>query len=180
MITQQCSTSALLCALLLLTACVSKPVVETHQGTVPPLTAAPWRVSGKALVSSASGRDTVNLNWQRLSPKRDQLGISGPLGMGNIRLERDGTEIVWRDNGRTRPLHELGLTASSWSAIQTLPLHQTGDWLIGHLQPKAKGWLVDVIEWQLVNGWRVPRKLTMKHDKYMVTLLLLDWQLTAL
>lgn len=176
---QRLSVAALMCVYLVIAACATKPVVESHEGAVPPINTAPWRVEGKALVKSASGRDTFNMNWQRIGPDRDRLGISGPLGLGHIRLERDGTEVIWRDKGRTRPLHELGLTASSLSALEFLPLHRAGDWLIGHPQPQVNGWLVDVVEWQDVSGWRVPRKLTMKHKDYSITIILLNWQLAA-
>ncbi len=176
----QRSTITVLLCLLLVAGCATTPINEPHQGKVPSETASPWRVAGKALVSSASGGNTFNLTWQRLAPDRDNLGISGPLGFGHVRLERDGTEVVWRDDGRTRPLHELGLTESSLAAIEMLPLHRTGDWLIGHPQSQVSGWLVDVTDWQVVDGWRVPRKLTMKHHDYVVTIVLLDWQLEAL
>jgi len=165
--------------LMALSGCVTTHKAPPEQAVPPaaelvPVNAA-WRMQAKAAVTTANGVETVSVSWHRASSSRDTLVISGPLGLGARTLIREGSELWWLERGRRVPVGDLVLDRQHLALIASLPLPQLAPHLIGHglTHSRYEIWHFNVMSWQSLSGYKVPRKLHVKSPElslYMVIL----------
>ena len=62
--------------------------------------------------------------------------------------------------------------------MATLPLNLVGTWLMGYPNSLA-GWEVEITQWQVIEGWQVPRKIEAYRDDISVRLVVLSWEFEA-
>lgn len=163
-------------AALSLNACVGPVVVVDDDTQRAPRTLATWQAQGRAALVHEGQTDSVNLRWQRLSLDSDRIELSGPIGLGAIALQRNGSKVLWSEDDQLQPLDTLPLDTRARRAARELPITQLGDWLLGYTDATA-GWRIDVTQWQQREGWRLPRKLTATHPDFEIRLVLTEWQL---
>ncbi|MDA8773369.1 hypothetical protein N9M65_02190, partial [Luminiphilus sp.] len=60
------------------------------------------------------------------------------------------------------------------SVVVTLPLSVVSAWLMGYPDSPA-GWAVEITQWQIVEGWQVPRTIAAHRDDVSVRLVVLTW-----
>ena len=60
------------------------------------------------------------------------------------------------------------------SVVVTLPLGVVSAWLMGYPDSPA-GWAVEITQWQIVEGWQVPRTIAAHRDDVSVRLVVLTW-----
>lgn len=106
--------SAVLCAMLLLGACVTTPPTllqdapalwQTHQRQLTLIDA--WSLRGRLNVRQKNSNDTVSLNWDQRQ-RRFDIRFSGTLGLGAVAVHGDDAGVVVEKAGEA-PQHLANL-----------------------------------------------------------------------
>lgn len=155
----------------------------TGEGLIPggqqlPRDAAGWSVQGKAALTDAEGTQTVSVHWLHPEVDRDQVRLAGPLGAGAIELFREGERLYWLKDGIEQPLNSLPLGNDARRAALNLPMTTISEWLLGYPQD-VDSWSVSITEWQRIDAWTLPRKITASRPDMSVKLVLLTWDLVT-
>jgi hypothetical protein len=100
------------------------------------------------------------------------------LGAGAFEVFREGEQLFWIDEGVQQPLDLLPLNDEAQTIMATLPLKFVGTWLMGYPDSPA-GWEVEITQWQVIEGWQVPRKIEAYRDDISVRLVVLSWEFEA-
>lgn len=187
-------------AILLMTGCASSPSSgmpvadpeQTFDRNQDKLSNLPsWQFDGRFSIRSTRGVDNANLAWLQEST-RYLLKISGPLQQGAVFIRGDQGTISYKDS--------KGVTdhASSPEALLArhthydLPVSSMRYWVLGLPDPRypfelniasngdirtltQQGWNIRYQAFKTVERYRLPTKLTMKHDQAEVILSIHEW-----
>ena len=165
--------------ILALNGCVTTSLPDASTAPKLPQDSIGWNLQGKAAVTLSDNRGgTVNLEWSRPEATRDHIRLTGPLGAGAIEVFREGEQLFWIDEGAQQPLDLLPLNDEAQTIMATLPLNLVGTWLMGYPNSLA-GWEVEITQWQVIEGWQVPRKIEAYRDDISVRLVVLSWEFEA-
>ena len=160
---------------LALNGCVSPSIHDGQKAKILPRDSVGWSLQGKAAVTQADkSGSTVNLAWHHSETTRDHIRLSGPLGTGALELLREGEHLFWLDDGIKQPVDLLPMNDEARSVVVTLPLGVVSAWLIGYPDSPA-GWAVEITQWQIVEGWQVPRTIAAHRNDVSVRLVVLTW-----
>lgn len=91
----------------------SMPLVERTEKTK---TISSWTISGAMAAKNNNKAWSASLNWRQQGINKYQIRLFGPLGGGNVMIEKDGSLVTYKDGPKT---------ASSKNADQLLQ-QQTG------------------------------------------------------
>ncbi len=167
--------SALVAMALMLSGCASKPTHPDPIAQRPARDHIGWSLQGKAAVTQKNqNSSTVNLAWSHPGITHDRIRLSGPLGTSPLDLQREGDHLFWLNEGRREPLGSLRLNEDAQSIVALLPLDSVSAWLLGYPDSPA-GWAVEITQWQVIEGWQVPRKIEAYRDDLSVRLVVLSW-----
>ncbi|GAB1262541.1 lipoprotein insertase outer membrane protein LolB [Aurantivibrio plasticivorans] len=188
--------SSIVLALLLLSACVSKPLtpienLQRYQQQLADIEH--WRFSGKLIMRSAAESEKARVSWQNLSATDFKIRLSGTLGVGTtyiygdrdvVRLEQSGKEavtaatpeqLVYEQLGRDIPISHLRFWVRGLPAPDALS-HNISLADSGHLSGfEQSGWQLSFSDYRLVDGWRLPGKLEASRDDLSLTLSIASW-----
>ena len=160
---------------LMLSGCASKPTHPDPIAQRPARDHIGWSLQGKAAVTQKNqNSSTVNLAWSHPGITHDRIRLSGPLGTSPLDLQREGDHLFWLNEGRREPIASLPLNEDTQSIVAFLPLDSVSAWLLGYPESPA-GWAVEITQWQVIEGWQVPRKIEAYRDDLSVRLVVLSW-----
>jgi outer membrane biogenesis lipoprotein LolB len=148
---------------------------------MPPRSTEKWQAVGKIAVTREGQTETANLQWFRQSAATDRVILTGPIGTGATELRREGNRVYWLDDNEQKPLTALPLASDLTRALNTLPLADLGNWLLGYVPNTGMtalergSWRVEVQSWQLLSEQRLPRKLLLNYEELQIRVVLLDW-----
>lgn len=166
---------------LLVSACANAPQPVADQHQMPPRSTEKWQAVGKIAVTREGQTETANLQWFRQSAATDRVILTGPIGTGATELRREGNRVYWLDDNEQKPLTALPLASDLTRALNTLPLADLGNWLLGYVPNigmtalERGSWRVEVQSWQLLSEQRLPRKLLLNYEELQIRVVLLDW-----
>lgn len=151
--------------LVALSGCAAQPSVDDVEprqtkGRIPTIGMSPWIASGKLAVRSARDNQNINFRWQRFNLDHEEIILSGPIGLGAVRITREEDTLWWIDEDQRRSITELALSQEGHTVLATLPFAVLGDWLLGITENTAP-WRVEITRFQIQNGWHLPRTLSM-------------------
>ena len=161
--------------ILALNGCATPSVTDGLTAPRLPRDSVGWSLQGKAAVTqSDNGGSTVNLEWSRPNATRDHIRLSGPLGTGALEVFREDERLFWIDAGVQQPLDLLPLNGEAQAIMATLPLNLVSTWLMGYPDSPAD-WEVKITQWQILEGWQLPRKIEAYRGDISVRLVVLAW-----
>lgn len=180
--------------LALLGGCASTPAPDSvgwdqHRRAVSSLDQ--WAFSGRIAVSTADGGDTASLRWQQ---QRDDftMTVSGPMGLKQARLLREGGELSLVRNGERLPLSPEDDPLRAEFGWQ-LPLDYLPWWLRGLPAPgparqeladgrlatlEQAGWRIEYAEYQGAADLPLPRVIRFERAEVSGKILVKSWEIT--
>lgn len=138
-----------------------------------------WELRGRVALSTASRGWSASLRWRRAAA-RQRIALSGPLGVGAVRVEENAQGAMLTDSkGNTMgdsSAEYLLRRATGW----WLPVKGLDYWVRGTVAPglvtkieldghgrlrkiEQHGWSIRFISYQKVAGRELPRKLFLNH-----------------
>lgn len=180
--------------LALLSGCASTPAPDSidwtqHRAAVSSLDQ--WTFSGRIAVSTADGADTASLSWQQ---QRDDftMTLSGPMGLKQATLLREGGELSLIRRGERQPLSPEDDPLRAEFGWQ-LPLDYLPWWLRGLPAPgpareeladgrlarlEQAGWQIDYDSYQGVDDLPLPKVIRFERGVVSGKILLKNWDLS--
>jgi len=150
-----------------------------------------WEFRGRIAVKSGDEGFNGKFNWAQ-SGEAFLATVSGPLGIGTVKLEGDGRTVVLTDKDRvetvlTDPESELYLR-NGW----TIPVNSLRYWALGVPDPghpaetdvndsgqlvglEQSNWTVKVSRYQESAGQQMPRTLTVTNPDTRVRMVIDKW-----
>lgn len=153
-----------------------------------------WQIRGKFSLIQPEQALSASLNWQQMTRDRYEIALIGPLGQGSVLLSGYPDKVIFKDaHGDTEEAFNAELLLyhhTGWS----LPIESLYYWTRGlpdphyeykyvlnsegHLAHLAQhGWIVVYNSYQRVDGFDLPRKITLTYTDTRITLLLRTWQI---
>ena len=184
-------------ALLLLSGCATQKSIdlpdltewETRQAVLGELDQ--WHFSGRVGVKTADDGFNGKLRWNQ-DDDDFQATVSGPLGIGTVRIERKGGTVEITDkDGVTTALQDV--EAELWYRYGwTIPVESLRFWVLGIPDPRVpadidvgdddrlesltqRGWDVTVSGYREVGGQQMPKRVTAKSADTSVRLVVDRW-----
>lgn len=134
-----------------------------------------FTLTGRLSVHQEEKSYQAGIEWQH-GPQRDEILLSGPLGQGLARLERDagGARLTTSD-------HKV-VEAADGDALARqmlgfeLPLSALPDWVLGRPRD-LPGWRIEVLRYESAAADALPQLLELRHGELTVRLRVDEWQL---
>jgi outer membrane lipoprotein LolB len=127
----------------------------------PPSGAAPptaWEASGRIGIVAGEQAGSAQLRW-RQSGSASLISLRGPLGVGALEIESDGTGLVVTDAGGRRVDAEGAQALLEARLGVTLPIAELRWWMVGLAAPESPAVVQDAPQSPLrtieQGGWRV-------------------------
>ena len=144
----------------LLAGCASVPTTP-ESVPPPPSGAAPptaWEASGRIGIVAGEQAGSAQLRW-RQSGSASLVSLRGPLGVGALEIESDGTALVVTDAGGRRFDAEAAQALLEARLGVTLPIAELRWWMVGLAAPESPAVVEDAPQSPLRTieqaGWRV-------------------------
>ena len=150
-----------------------------------------WQFKGRIAVKAGDEGFNGKLNWAQRGASYD-AAVSGPLGMGTVRIEGDGRSAVLTDkDGEATELEDVELELR-WRYGWTIPVTSLRYWALGIPDPatpaetrvdsegrleflEQSGWTVEVSRYAEGGGQQMPRILTAKNPDSRVRMVIDRW-----
>lgn len=150
-----------------------------------------WNFKGRIAVKAGDEGFNGKLNWAQRGESYD-AAVSGPLGMGTVRIEGDGRSAVLTDkDGEATELEDVELELR-WRYGWTIPVASLRYWALGIPDPatpaetrvdsegrleflEQSGWTVEVSRYAEGGGQQMPRILTAKNPDSRVRMVIDRW-----
>jgi outer membrane lipoprotein LolB len=151
-----------------------------------------WRMDGRVGVRSADESWQAGLIWNH-DQDVDRLYISGPFGQGALNIKVSGSYIrVASADGTVEESEDPEQLLESIIGV-AVPVPALRYWLLGLSYPSAKsdseydrmgrlikliqlGWVTRYQDYQAVQQWLLPRKLSVVNESTRLKLVIDDWQ----
>ncbi|ODN44094.1 outer membrane lipoprotein LolB [Piscirickettsia litoralis] len=155
-----------------------------------------WQLQGIAAVRYHQQAEQANLNWTQQGPHSYQISLSGPLGIGEVRLiHRQGEYSFTDSHGKTTHASSAQLLMQNllgWS----LPVKGLYYWVRGLADPNASyqktldiygrlaslqqaGWQINYLRYQWRDGLPLPTLIRLKNQRLWLKIAISDWQAFA-
>lgn len=150
-----------------------------------------WEFKGRIGVSAGDEGFNANLSWQQQG-ERFHAAVSGPLGIGKVRMEGDGNTVTVTDNDGK--VHQLEDADAELRAMYgwTLPVASLRYWALGIPDPASpaatelagdgrlarleqRDWTVRFTDYEKDAGRPMPRRLTAVNHDTRVRLVIDNW-----
>jgi outer membrane biogenesis lipoprotein LolB len=141
-----------------------------------PADLSPWMAAGKLAVTADGETNTASFEWRRHDPSRDTITVSGPFSMNRQVMEREGSRLTWQDGGDPRSLSEVTALPPTLRLLAMRNPEIIGQWLLGY-SGGAEGWQIDVVTWQTVSPWILPKQLTVVGPELSLKLVVATWEI---
>ncbi|MGI9222365.1 MAG: lipoprotein insertase outer membrane protein LolB [Woeseiaceae bacterium] len=188
----------LLVSLALVTGCASRPVsqlpdIDDWEVRQQVLAAADdWEFSGRIAVSADEDGFNGKLRWTQ-DEDRFLATVSGPLGIGTVRIEGEGQRAVLTDkDGERTELRNVEadlLYRYGW----TIPVKSLRYWALGIPDPaedaqtelnddnqmarlEQGGWTVGISSYRISSGQSMPNRLSAKNSSTRVRIVIDKWK----
>lgn len=154
-----------------------------------------WSFKGRLAVKDSENESwSASLRWQQDDDSYD-IRLSGAFGQGAARMSgRDGYAVIETSD-------QSALSAGSAKALMqeqlgwSMPVADLKYWLLGRLGPELtdqhvidpfgrleslqqSGWQVRYLDYVVVDGFEVPRKLELENMRLRARLVIDSWQLS--
>ncbi|WP_084144518.1 MULTISPECIES: lipoprotein insertase outer membrane protein LolB [Ferrimonas] len=194
MLKGQTQLYSILFILLWLSGCAVAPHASKDSASPSELTS--WQLKGKLAIIQPDERLSVNLHWQHHN-KQDDLRLTNLFGSTLLLLNADaqGATVTFDDQTYTgSSASELIARLTGWS----VPLTELSGWILGQHTPEGalvtmdeQGWPATVTlslapgeaqwqmsyqGWQQIDGYRIPRMVSLRQGNKRLKLALSDWQ----
>jgi outer membrane lipoprotein LolB len=152
-----------------------------------------WKASGKVAFIAPDDRQSVNFNWQ-LEEGRQHLILSSFIGTQLLELiehehhsemayqdeqyiDQSGSELIARLSGfqlpfEKAPLWLTGAIRSDNNQYDPQSRLKSARWT----DEQGKTWLIDYQSYQMVEGFWVPKRISLTQDKLRIKIQLNSWQ----
>jgi outer membrane lipoprotein LolB len=189
---------ALICAISLLAGCASRPVTQ-----LPELTdwqvrqevlgaVRDWEFSGRIAVSAGEEGFNGKLRWTQ-KDDNFQATVSGPLGIGTVRIEGDGESAVLTDKKGVRTelqnVEQELLYRYGW----TIPVKSLRYWALGIPDPMSDAqtelnedhqlarleqgdWVLNISSYKVNGGQSMPNRLSASKFETRVLIVIDKWK----
>ena len=189
---------ALICAISLLSGCASRPVTQ-----LPELTdwqvrqevlgaVSDWEFSGRIAVSAGEEGFNGKLRWAQ-KDDNFQATVSGPLGIGTVRIEGDGESAVLTDKEGVRTelqnVEQELLYRYGW----TIPVKSLRYWALGIPDPMSDAqtelnedhqlarleqgdWVLSISSYKANGGQSMPNRLSVSKFETRVRIVIDKWK----
>jgi outer membrane lipoprotein LolB len=189
---------ALICAVLLLAGCASRPVTQ-----LPELTdwqvrqevlgaVRDWEFSGRIAVSAGEDGFNGKLRWAQ-KDDNFKATVSGPLGIGTVRIEGEGERAVLTDKNGVRTelqnVEEELLYRYGW----TIPVKSLRYWALGIPDPTSDAqtelnedhqlarleqgdWTLSISSYKVNGGQSMPNRLSATKFETRVRIVIDKWK----
>ena len=189
---------ALLCTMCLVTGCASRQVVQLpamndwEMRTAVLMDRQNWEFSGRIAVSA--GKDGFNgkLRWYQ-QDDTFRATVSGPLGIGTVRIEGDGQSVLLTDKDGVHTELQNAEEELRYRYGWTIPVGSLRYWALGIPDPMApaqtelnpdnqlanllqSGWTVDISRYRLNGGQSMPNRLSAKKFDTRVRIVIDKWK----
>jgi outer membrane lipoprotein LolB len=158
--TRRFVTAALLILAALTAGCAGvprtpEPVPPPPEGSAPPDA---WEASGRIGIVAGAQAGSAQLRW-RQSGSASLVSLRGPLGVGALEIESDGTGLVVTDAGGRRVDAEAAQALLEARLGLALPIAELRWWMVGLAAPGSPAVVEDAAQSPLrtieQSGWRV-------------------------
>lgn len=183
-----------LLVILLLTGCAHAPQApvissaQDYQQQLLQLTH--WQLEGKIGVRHAGKSDTVAIQWQQADDSFD-IFLSGPLGIGATTLNGTSQHLDIRNGNNTSTTIDDPSHALEQHLGWELPLAKLPHWILGASDNGSArynadhtlagfsetDWQVEYTRYDLVEGWLLPSRVTLRHEDLQLTIIITEWKL---
>ena len=189
---------------LFLLGCASKhsapPSAETT--TTPPPVAvikktrqlSSWEIQGLMAVKSPKKSFSANLIWLQQGPHHYHLRLMGPFGNGTVLINRQGENVTYQDDHTRITAPEASSLLYKKTGVR-LPVDALYHWIKGlptaapitqatydkqhHLLTlQQQGYILQYASYESINGYALPKKITLNGHHLMVKLIIKHWQLS--
>lgn len=151
-----------------------------------------WRLVGRIGIVTGDDGGSATLHWRQL-PQNYEIDVFGPFGKGMVRLYgNDSSAVLETSNGEAlyAGSAEVLFEQSLGWRIPVVPLRR---WVLGlsaeqdafELDTQGRlatltheQWQVDFLAYRAVDGFDLPRKLSMSTEGLDIKLVVHEWQLT--
>ncbi len=188
---------ALFCAALLVSGCASRqtlqlPEFESWESRTELLSSLRnWEFSGRIAVDAGEKGFNGKLRWTQQDDTFEAT-VSGPLGIGTVRIESDGQSVVHTGKDGVRTELEDAEADLYYRYGWTIPVSSLGYWVLGipdpSLRAKTKlnsddqlaeleqgGWTVTISRYRVSGGQPMPRSLSAHNSKTRVRVVIDKW-----
>ncbi len=184
-------------ALLLLSACATQKSVdlpdisqwENRQAILGRLDK--WQFSGRIAVKTSDDGFNGKLRWFQ-DEASFRATVSGPLGIGTVRIEGDGDSIEITDKDGTATVLQDVEMELYYRYGWTIPVESLRYWVLGIPDPRVpaasefdelnrvsrleqRGWIVDVGAYREAGGQQMPARLVASSRETSVRLVIDKW-----
>lgn len=153
-----------------------------------------WQLSGSTAIATQTQTLSANLNWQQWGPKQYRLSLSGPLGLGAVKLLSNKHQVTLYAQNKTyqsQNAESLLLNELGWQ----LPVNRFYYWIRGldapgstaklrfdryhHLKSiTSPSWSVRYEAYQNVDGIDLPKKIFFSSSVTRAVIVIQHWQLS--
>ncbi len=188
---------ALLCVVLILSGCASQqtvqlPEIENWDSRTELLSnLRNWEFSGRIAVNAGEKGFNGKLRWTQQDTSF-RATVSGPLGIGTVRVESDGESVMHTDKDGVRTKLEHAETDLYNRYGWTIPVSSLGYWVLGIPDPSMPAktelnsddqlaeleqgdWSVTISQYRKSAGQPMPRILSARNSKMQVRIVIDKW-----
>ncbi len=150
-----------------------------------------WDFSGRIAVKTDSDGFNGKLRWQQRDTAYSAT-VSGPLGIGTVRIEGDGKSVILTDKDGDRTELQDAEQDLRHRYGWTIPIDSLRYWALGIPDPnfpfdsnvdsrgqlvalEQGGWRVTITRYRPGGGQPMPSRLTAQHADARVRLVIDDW-----
>ena len=186
-----------LCTALVLSACASQqtvqlPEIESWDSRTELLSELRnWEFSGRIAVNAGDKGFNGKLRWTQQDTSFSAT-VSGPLGIGTVRVESDGESVVHTDKDGVRTRLENAEADLYYRYGWTIPVSSLGYWALGIPDPATPaktelnsddqlaeleqgGWTVTISRYRTGGGQPMPGLLKAQTSDTQVTIVIDKW-----
>ena len=188
---------ALFCAALLVSGCASRqtlqlPEIESWDSRTEVLSnLSNWEFSGRIAVNAGEKGFNGKMRWTQ-NEQAFEATVSGPLGIGTVRIESDGQSVVHMDKDGVRTELEHAEAELYDRYGWTIPVSSLGYWALGIPDPSMPAktelnsddqlatleqgdWTVTISRYRVSGGQPMPRLLSAHNSKTRVRVVIDKW-----
>ena len=150
-----------------------------------------WEFKGRIAVKAGDDGFNARFNWVQ-DGDAFAAAVSGPLGIGTVRIEGDGDSVTLTDKDGAESRLDDVETELQWRYGWTIPVESLRYWALGIPDPAApgvteldeqdrllrleqSGWAVEISRYAEGGGRQMPRILTAKNHDTRVRMVIDKW-----
>lgn len=150
-----------------------------------------WEFKGRIAVKAGDDGFNARFNWAQ-DGDAFAATVSGPLGIGTVRIEGDGNSVTLTDKDGTESRLVDVETELQWRYGWTIPVESLRYWALGIPDPDVPGitelddedrlsrleqggWSVEISRYAEGGGQQMPRVLTAKNNDTRVRMVIDRW-----